>query len=84
MRRFAQMMTKDQVMTPKRRFDPRLVSRVADALMYSSYRKLLCSGTPFVNVAGSRTKQRFEMPVPISTPVDPHLQVGASFTRLLV
>jgi hypothetical protein len=32
MRRFSQMMTKYQVMTPKRRFAPRLVSRVEDAL----------------------------------------------------
>jgi hypothetical protein len=32
MRRFSQMMTKYQVMTPKRRFAPRLVCRVEDAL----------------------------------------------------
>jgi hypothetical protein len=32
MRRFSQMRTKYQVMTPKRRFAPRLISRVEDAL----------------------------------------------------
>jgi ABC-type antimicrobial peptide transport system ATPase subunit len=32
MRHFSQMMTKYQVMTPKRRFAPRLVSRVVNAL----------------------------------------------------
>jgi hypothetical protein len=32
MRRFSQMMTKYQVMTPKRWFAPRLVYRVEDAL----------------------------------------------------
>jgi hypothetical protein len=35
MRRFSQMMTKYQVMTPKRRFAPDLVIRVVNALSYS-------------------------------------------------
>jgi hypothetical protein len=46
------------------------------------YRNLLSPGTPSVNVAGSRTKQKLEMPAPKSTPVDPHLQFGATLTRL--
>jgi hypothetical protein len=39
MRRFSQLMTKYQVMTPKRRFAPRLVYRVEDALTFRSGRK---------------------------------------------